>query len=107
MEKQTTEEQGRYAIITAIYKDKVYKSIPLELIANGETVKLIMGLSEIGTSNYQTIKFATSATKFVIFSREQLLETLFEIEVLDELPETKPKSKSKSKEGKVIDLNKK
>lgn len=83
--------QNKYAVITAIYKSQKYSSMPLELIPNSDNMRLLMTLSEVGTSTSNMIKFPVSATSFMVFSKEQLNETLFEIEITDMLPKAKKK----------------
>lgn len=81
--------QNKFAVITAIYKGEKYKSIPLELIQNSDNIKLVLTLSENGTSASNMLKFPISNTAFMVFSKEQLNETLFEIEIMDALPKVK------------------
>ena len=76
-------KKNPFAIINAIYKGNTYTSIPLELIPNSDNLKLILTISESGTSSSTSIKFPTSETKFIVFSKEQLDETLFEIEIIE------------------------
>jgi len=94
--------QNKCAIITAIYKQQKYSSAPLELLPNSDNIKLIMSLSDSGTSSLNMIKFPTSATSFIIFSKEQLAETLFEIEILDMSPKFTDASKPKKKKTTII-----
>lgn len=86
------EEQNKFAVITAIYKGERYSSIPLELIQDSDNMKLILTLAETGTDTTNMIKFPISESMFMIFSRTQLNETLFEIEILDS-PNDKKKIK--------------
>lgn len=77
------EEKNKFAVITAIYKDKKYTSIPLELVQDSDNMKLVMVLSESGTELTNIIKFPVSDKKFVVISKSQLYETLFEVEIMD------------------------
>jgi len=92
-----TIDKNKFAIITAIYKGERFNSIPLELVDNSDNLKLVLTLSETGTDTTNMIKFPTSNTKFIIFSKEQLFETLFEVEILDSAP-TLTKAKKEVKQ---------
>lgn len=81
--------ENKYAVITAIYKGERYSSIPLELLPNSDNIKLVLTLSEVGTSSSNMIKFPVGSSAFMIFSKEQLVETLFEVNIMDELPKVK------------------
>lgn len=89
--------QNKFAVITAIYRGERYKSIPLELIQNSDNIKLVITLSEQGTSASNMLKFPISLTAFMIFSRVQLDETLFEVEIFDAPPVVKAKKKETTK----------
>jgi len=86
--------ENKYAVITAIYQGTRYSSIPLELLPNSDNIKLVLTLSEAGTSSSNMIKFPIGPSSFMIFSKEQLMETLFEVNVMDNLPKVK-KEKTK------------
>lgn len=88
-------KKNPFAIISAIYKGNKYTSIPLELKPNSENIKLVLTLSESGTTTSTTIKFPISETKFMIFSKEQLDETLFEIEIIENEKPILPKKRRK------------
>lgn len=89
------QEPNKYAVITAIYKGDRYSSIPLEMAQDSDNIKLIMTLSETGTETTNMIKFPTSETKFIIFSKDQLYETLFEVEIFDQQTQIKSKKEVK------------
>jgi hypothetical protein len=92
--QQQNKNQNKFATITAIYRGERYKSIPLELVENSDNIRLVITLSEQGTSASNMLKFPISQTSFMIFSREQLNETLFEVEIFDgEKITTKTKKK--------------
>jgi len=88
MVKKTNKKQEAYpktfAIITAIYKELAFESIPIELEDDSPNTQLFLDLSETGTTDMKMIKFPTDVNKFVIFSKEQINETLFEIEIIEE-----------------------
>lgn len=94
-------ETSKFAVITAYYKDKKFVSIPLGLTSDGANMKLILALSETGTSGKTMLKFPTSETSFVILSREQLDETLIEVEILDSVLKKNTDIK-KDKKEKII-----
>lgn len=97
--KDQVPQKNKFAVIVAYYKDKTYKSIPLELIDNSDNLKLVLTLSDIGTSQYTMMKLPTSMTSFIIISKEQLNETIFEVFIHDENPDiaTDPKVVKKTK----------
>jgi hypothetical protein len=96
LEKQQ-DDNKQYAIVTALFEGARYTSMPLELTPNSENIKLVMTLSETGTSMSSMIKLPVAANKFIVFSKEQLYGTLFEIEILEELP-AEPKKSKKAKQ---------
>jgi len=91
-------KNNSYAIIKALYRgEKEFESIPLELIPNSDNMKLLMTLSEVGTSTSNMIKFPTSEKSFIVFSREQLNETFFEISIFEKNPTIKTVKKKITK----------
>lgn len=91
-----TAQSPKFAKLTAIYKNERYTSIPLELVDNSDNVKLIMTLSDFGTNTTNMVKFPITQTSFIVFSKEQLSETLFIVELLeDDAPVIKKTTKKK------------
>jgi hypothetical protein len=92
-----TTQSPKFAKITAIYKNEKYISIPLELVDNSDNVKLIMTLSDFGTTTTNMVKFPITLTSFIVFSKEQLNETLFIVELLDDVKTVIKKTTTKKK----------
>lgn len=91
-----TAQSPKFAKITAIYKNEKYTSIPLQLVDNNDNVKLVMTLSDFGTTTTNMVKFPITLTSFIVFSKEQLSETLFIVEILDDVePVIKKTTKKK------------
>lgn len=74
-----------YAVITILYKNKKHKSILLDIEDDKTNIELVTLISETGTSKLAMFKLPISETKFMIFSREQLDECLFEIEIISNI----------------------
>lgn len=70
-----------YAIISIFYRDAVYKSEHLDLTNDSKNVELVTTLSEFGTDALSMFKMPVSKYSFMVFSRKQLDECLFEIEI--------------------------
>ena len=92
-----------FAIISVIYNEMLFESIPLEL-NDPLNSELVHKLSEEGTSDMKMLKFPTEETKFVIISKEQLSNSIVEIEIVEIIPEpeleVKPKRSRKKTEEK-------
>jgi hypothetical protein len=73
-------ELSNCAVITAIYRDRVYKSLPLDLAIH-ENIKTIMDISENGSNHLQSLKIPVSYTRFIVLSKAQLNETVLDIEI--------------------------
>ena len=77
-----------YAIITVIYKNLEYESLPLDLDEDSPINDIVMTLSEEGTSKLQMLKLPMDENSFMIFSKEQLIESLIKVSIFD-VPEPK------------------
>lgn len=73
-------ELSNCAIITAYYRDKIYKSIPIDLKTQ-VNIQFVMDISENGSNHLQTMKIALSNTSFIVLSKAQLNETVLEVEI--------------------------
>ena len=73
------EDLKKYAVICCYYKDKCYVSLPMLLEDNSEFTITIKRISEFGTGDLIAWKMPISENSFLLFSRLQLDETLFEI----------------------------
>lgn len=71
------------AVITIHYNGQTYKSLPLELAHNSDNLRLVMSLSEAGTTGLTMFKMPTAERTFMIFSREQLNSCMFEIQIFE------------------------
>lgn len=74
----------KYCIITALYKNIVYKSIPIEIEENTEQYKFILALTTTGTSTFNMIKFPLAENEIIILSKEQINETLFTVKYISD-----------------------
>lgn len=86
-----------YAVISATFEGVKFESIPLLLSDDDKTesTQTVKYLTERGTSDLTMFKIPISASKFVIFSRQQLDKTLFFVEIGEHLsPEQKKSTKS-------------
>jgi hypothetical protein len=97
---ETPQEKEVYAVIKAIYNGKTYTSVPL-LLSNTdatESTETIRYLTERGTTDLTMFKFPLSNEEYLIFSRQQLNETLFSIEMSEHLnPNNRPAKKGPKK----------
>lgn len=73
-------ELSNCAIITAYYRDKIYKSLPIDL-SSQSNIQFVMDISENGSNHLQTIKIPVSPINFIVLSKSQLNETVLEIEI--------------------------
>lgn len=102
MRTKTSKEQEPlndiYAVITVIYDDFAFESIPLDL-EDPVNSELIHKISEEGTSKLTMLKFPTTETKFVVISREQLDSCIIEIEIIEipSEPVKEPVKRTRSK----------
>ena len=81
----------QYAIIKVHFKGEVYKSIQLDITEDQENRELVTTIAEIGTDKLSMFKMPLTDTKFLVFSRKQLDECLFEIEIKDKTIRTRKK----------------
>lgn len=82
-----------YAIIKIYHEKNVYQSIPLELEDNNPHTQLIKDISDLGTSHLKMLKIPTSDVSFVVISKEQLNNSVIEIEIVDEKKTKRTKRK--------------
>jgi len=87
-----------YAIITVYHKSRIFTSLPMEMVDGATETQLVLKLSEEGTDGLNLLKFPTSDSSFMIFSKSQLVESVVEIQVLDPEP-VKPTKKRASKKS--------
>ena len=73
------EDLKQYAIVVCYYKEKCYVSLPMLLEDNSELTTTIKRISEEGTDMLLAWKMPITENSFMLFSRTQLNETLFEI----------------------------
>lgn len=92
MSKNNTE----YATITVHFKGNKFKSLPLDVTNDAENRELVTTIADIGTDKLSMFKMPLTDVKFLVFSRKQLDECLFEIEV-------KPKT-TRGKKAKEPDM---
>lgn len=76
-------ELSNCATITAYYRDKVYKTLPIDL-SSQSNIELIMNISENGSNLLQYLKLPVSSNKFIVLSKAQLIESILEIEIFPE-----------------------
>lgn len=81
-----TQQVELFAIISVIYNEMLFESIPLDL-EDPLNSELVHKLSEEGTSDMKMLKFPTEEAKFVIISKEQLTNSIIEIEIVEIVPE--------------------
>lgn len=75
-------EEKKDAIITVVYRDKEYVSTPILLESNSEDTIIINAIANKGTDALNMFKMPIGEEKFVVFSRIQLDECLFIIEIV-------------------------
>lgn len=78
-------QPNNFAIITLHFKDKKFTSIPLELAPNSDNIKLVMTICETGMNTFSMFKIPISETNFVVFSKDQLIETIVEVQIIDSI----------------------
>lgn len=87
-----TSEIKEYAIISVYYKDKYFKSLPIDLSVK-DHLKMVTDIAQYGTNDFKMFKLPLTETRFVVLSKSQLDETVFDIEIINELPK---KTKTKA-----------
>jgi len=70
------------AIISVDYNGKVYKSCEIPLDDNSLTTKIILDIADNGTENITKFKLPLTDTSFMIFSKKQIDQSVFTIELL-------------------------
>jgi len=76
-------ELSNCAIITAFYRDKTYRTLPIDL-GSQSNIQMIMDISENGSNHLQSLKIPLTNNKFIVLSKAQLNETILEIEIFGE-----------------------
>lgn len=80
--KKENIEEKYFGIITLIYNGNEYVSLPLDLNVDANT-KIIMQLSENGTTELSMLKIPLSESSFIIFSKEQLNVSIVKIDIVE------------------------
>lgn len=86
------DKEFKYARMNVIYNDKTFTSIWMEL-SDDEVFNVIHNISINGTSNMESLKVPLSETRFMVISREQLDNSLIDIELSNRRTKAEPKSK--------------
>lgn len=85
--------------LTALWKGQKFESSPIELNdndPNSESAKSIIKITQDGTSDLDMFKMPLSDSSYIIFSRQQLDETLIIAEIFDQNPNLKRKKERKT-----------
>lgn len=90
-----------YAIITILYNDKRHQSIPLDIDNDADNRELVTLISEQGTTKLSMFKMPITDNKFIIFSREQLDNALFEIEITEKITRKKRTSQVEGDDSEI------
>jgi len=85
----------KWIILTAIWKDQKFISIPIEISDQNpdQSAQTVFDITQEGTDALTMFKMPISNTSYIIFSRKQLDETVIIAQVLDKKPTVHKKSK--------------
>ena len=87
-----------YVIITVLYRDKEFKSMPIKLESNSEAARVVMAISETGSNNLSALKLPLTGNSFVMISKAQLDESFLRVDIVgaDEIKKSVKKKTSES-----------